>query len=79
MSMTSRRTGSTESEGALVDLDRYPILTLDAPSASSLVARERWRLVDRGMSIMPCFLRSEAVEQSTSRPTRSREARIRPT
>lgn len=44
---------------ALVDLDRYPVNDLEV--ASAIVAGARTALADRGVAILPGFLRPEAV------------------
>jgi uncharacterized protein (TIGR02611 family) len=45
----------------LIDLGRYPVTDLDSPRAQAVIAEERRRLEDRGVSIMGGFLTAEAV------------------
>jgi hypothetical protein len=45
---------------ALVDLDRYPVLDLDGAGAA-IVAHHRAELRDTGVSILPGFLRADAL------------------
>ncbi|MDQ1466066.1 MAG: hypothetical protein QOH10_481 [Actinomycetota bacterium] len=45
----------------LVDLDRYPILDLDAPDAAALAQRCRDELDRSGVSILPGFLTASAT------------------
>lgn len=49
--------------GALVDLERYPILSLDTPAGRALVAHCREQLAASGACELPGFLRAEATER----------------
>jgi hypothetical protein len=53
---------SGEDPGALVDLERYPILDLDAPPACELIARCRRELADVGALALPGFLKPGVTE-----------------
>jgi hypothetical protein len=46
----------------LVDLDRYPVEDLDAPEARDVVALHSSQLRARGVSVLPGFVRPDAVE-----------------
>lgn len=48
---------------SFVDLERYPILDLEAPAARALVARCRDALAATGAAELPGFVRPEAVER----------------
>ncbi len=50
----------------LVDLDRYPIVELEAPPARALVGAQRRSLAERGVAILPGFVRP-AVLQAIAR------------
>jgi hypothetical protein len=46
----------------LVDLDRYPVTDLDSPAARAVVAEHQAALRERGVSVLPGFVRAGAVE-----------------
>ncbi len=48
---------------SLIDLERYPIGDLDAPAAQALIEQLRKDLAERGVALLPGFLKPEAVEQ----------------
>jgi hypothetical protein len=60
--MTDPRTGDPRAPENLVDLDRYPLTTPDAPGYAAEVARIRADLARDGAASLPGFLRPEAVE-----------------
>jgi hypothetical protein len=45
----------------LVDLDRYPVNDLDAPAAQAVVAEHQAALRQRGVSVLPGFVRADAI------------------
>jgi hypothetical protein len=47
----------------LVDLERYPITALDSPAARAVIAEHQAALRDRGVSVLPGFVRAEAIER----------------
>jgi hypothetical protein len=52
--------------GRIVDVERYPILDLDSPGARAVVAEHRRSFADRGVAIMPGFVRPEALDRIAS-------------
>jgi hypothetical protein len=46
----------------LVDLDRYPVTDIDSPRAGEVIERHSAQLRDRGVSVLPGFVRPEAIE-----------------
>lgn len=50
----------------VVDVERYPISDLATPSAVAMVESERVALADRGVAIMPGFVRAEALSLISS-------------
>jgi hypothetical protein len=66
--MAGAGTGRASKAGAgtvapeeLIDRSRYPVTDLEAPATERIIATERRRLADTGVSILPGFLTSEAV------------------
>ena len=48
---------------ALVDLDRYPVTSLDSPEAAAVVAEHQAALRDRGVSVLPGFVKPNAIAE----------------
>ena len=46
---------------SLVDLDRYPVTDPDGPACRAVVAEARRSLAEKGVAILPGFVRSEAL------------------
>jgi hypothetical protein len=55
--------GTTRDLGAIVDLERYPIVDLASEAAEHVVAEGRTSLAARGVAIFPGFVRRACVEQ----------------
>ena len=55
--------GTATSPADLVDLDRYPIEVLDSRAAQQVIADARQSLAERGVAILPGFVRAEAIQQ----------------
>jgi hypothetical protein len=47
----------------LVDLDRYPVTDIDSPKARDIIATHAAQLRERGVSVLPGFVRPEAIEK----------------
>ena len=45
----------------LVDLDRYPITDLGSPAAQAVIAEHQAALRERGVSVLPGFVRPDAI------------------
>jgi hypothetical protein len=50
----------------LVDLDRYPVTTLDSPAATAVIAKHQAELHERGVSILPGFVKPRALAAMVS-------------
>ena len=46
----------------LVDVDRYPVSDLDSPAAQAVIAEHQLALRARGVSVLPGFVRTDAIE-----------------
>ncbi|MEY2405537.1 MAG: hypothetical protein QOG39_453, partial [Acidimicrobiaceae bacterium] len=46
----------------VVDLDRYPVAALDSPAAKAVIAEHRSALEQRGVSVLPGFVKPAAIE-----------------
>ncbi len=45
----------------LVDLDRYPVTDVDSPKAREVIAVHAAQLRERGVSVLPGFVRPDAI------------------
>src|SRR5262245_3300531 len=46
----------------LVDLDRYPVTSLDSPEAAAVIATHQAELHARGVSVLPGFVTGDGLE-----------------
>ncbi|HEY2814185.1 MAG TPA: hypothetical protein VGJ03_12030 [Acidimicrobiales bacterium] len=47
----------------LVDLDRYPVNDIESPAAGAVIARHAAELCERGVSVLPGFVRPAAITE----------------
>jgi hypothetical protein len=45
----------------VIDVERYPLDDLDSPAAAAVIAEHRAALAERGVSVLPGFVRAEAI------------------
>jgi hypothetical protein len=57
----------------VIDLERYPVLALDAPRGRAFLAEQRRALAERGVCILPGFVRPQALAQMASDAERLRD------
>ncbi|MEX6502999.1 HalD/BesD family halogenase [Pseudomonas zhanjiangensis] len=63
----------TEAMARIIDLDRYPIHELASPKTQALIAQCRKQLDETGCSVVPDFIRPEAVARMRAEAYRLRE------
>jgi hypothetical protein len=54
---------TTELPADLINLDLYPVTNLDSPAARSVIERQRRSLAEKGVAILPDFVRAESVRR----------------